>query len=91
MALTGGDELLCTDVGGIRQMLGRDQTLGRQRLVDRLDPHDLVHGRRGGIRMDDQVRRARVAGLGQVDHVADPGRVALGAEASLSIVVIRPH
>ena len=84
--LAGRDEVLGADIGGVDQVLGRRQPLGGERGVDRLGAHGLVDVGRRRVGVQHQARRARVAGLGEVDHVAGPVRAALGPEAGLGVV-----
>lgn len=75
----GGHEAVGVDIGGVDEMACRQQVLRRQRRVQRVE-HRPVHDR-GRCRrdVDDQRWLGVVAGLGQVDLVADPcGRALLG-------------
>jgi hypothetical protein len=84
--LVSCEQVRRTDVGGIHQMGGGVQPLGRQRRVDRLGPHGLVDVGRRGIGVHHQTRRVLIARLGQVHHVAGPPHAALAAVAGFRII-----
>jgi hypothetical protein len=84
--LVSCEQVRRTDVGGIHQMGGGGQPLGRQRRVDRLGPHGLVDVGRRGIGVHHQTRRVLIARLGQVHHVAGPPHAALAAVAGFRII-----
>src|SRR5215211_231540 len=67
-------------------MLGRQELLARERLVDRVSPRPV--GDRGGRCLDvgDQVWGVRLAGLGQVDLVTDPLGSALPRQMGVRII-----
>jgi len=86
MALARCDQVFGADIGGINQVLGRRQTLGHESGEDRLGAPGFVDvgWRRVGVQQ--QSRRARVAGLGKMHHVASPVSAAFGSEAGVNIV-----
>jgi hypothetical protein len=84
--LACGDQELGTHVGRIGQMLGWGQILGGQRRVDRLDPHGFMHAGLSRVRMDEEPWRTLVAGLGEMDQVADPLPAATAAEPGIGVV-----
>ena len=86
VALARGDDVAAADIGRVDQVLGGGQTLGGQRVVDRLRAHRLVHVGRRRLGVHDQPRCFGVAGLGEVDHVPGPVRAVLRAEAGLGVV-----
>jgi hypothetical protein len=52
--LTGRDEVLGADLGGVDQMLGREEALGGERGVDRLGPHGLMDVGRSHVGVEHQ-------------------------------------
>src|SRR5215203_5941291 len=86
VAFSGLNKLSGAHVGSINQMRPRGQSLAGERSMNGAGAPGLVNAGRCGIDVDYQVRGVRVAGLCEVDHIAHPVHLALGAKARLHIV-----
>src|SRR3954468_20008433 len=86
VALSGLNKLSGAHVGGINQMRPRGQSLAGERGMNGAGAPGLVNAGRCGVDVDHQARGVRVAGLCEVDHIARPAHLALGAKARLHIV-----
>src|SRR4051812_42502914 len=84
--LPGLHKLSGAHVGGINQMRARDQPLAGERGMNGAGAPGLVNAGRCGVDVDHQTWGLRVAGLCEVDHIAHPAHLALGAKARLHIV-----
>jgi len=79
------DQEVGVDAAGVDQVPTREQVADRERRVDARHGVEVEHRRGGRLDVRDQVRRVRLARLGQVDLVADPGRGALARVVRLRI------
>src|SRR3954466_8950858 len=86
VALSGLHKLSGAHVGGINQMCPRGQSLAGERSMDGAGAPGLVNAGRCGVDVDHQAWGLRVAGLCEVDQIAHPAHLALGAKARLHIV-----
>src|SRR4051812_15649720 len=86
VALPGLHKLSGAHVGGINQMRARGQSLAGERGMNGAGAPGLVNAGRCGVDVDHQARGVRVAGLREMDHIARPAHLALGAKARLHIV-----
>src|SRR4029450_651077 len=86
VALPGLNKLSGAHVSGINQMRARGQSLAGERSMNGAGAQGLVNAGRCGVDVDHQARGVRVAGLCEVDHIARPAHLALGAKARLQIV-----
>ena len=86
MVALAADQQRRVDVGGVHEVLGREEPLGGQALVDPgCGRHVRLH-RRAGRDVGDQVSRILVAGLGDVHLVARPPELPLQAVVHLRVV-----
>ena len=74
------------DVSGIHEMRGGQQVPAGQRLMDEGCYLHVRHRCRRRQDVDDDMGFARVAGLGKMRLIADPGDVALLAKARVGVV-----
>src|SRR3954447_16537453 len=86
VALPCLNKLSGAHVSGINQMRARGQSLAGQRSMNGAGAPGLMNAGRCGVDVDYQVRGVRVAGLCEVDHIAHPVHLALGAKARLDVV-----
>src|SRR3954466_10327646 len=86
VALSGLHKLSGAHVGGINQMCPRGQSLAGERSMDGAGAPGLVNAGRCGVDVDHQAWGVWVAGLREVDHIARPAHLALGAKARLYVV-----
>src|SRR4051794_40244864 len=86
VALPGLNKLSGAHVGGINQMRPRGQSLAGERGMNGAGAPGLVNAGRCGVDVDHQTWGLRVAGLREVDHIARPVHLALGAKARLHVV-----
>src|SRR3954451_10074413 len=86
VAFPGLNKLSRAHVGGINQMCPRGQSLAGERSMNGAGAPGLVNAGRCGVDVDHQARGVRVAGLCEVDQIARPAHLALGAKARLHIV-----
>src|SRR3954447_23953152 len=86
VALPGRHKLSRAHVGGINQMRARGQPLAGERGMNGAGAPGLVTAGRCSVDVDHQARGVRVAGLCEVDHIARPAHLALGAKARLYVV-----
>src|SRR3954467_39341 len=86
VAFPGLNKLSRAHVGGINQMRPRGQPLAGERGMNGAGAPGLVNAGRCGVDVDHQTWGLRVAGLCEVDHIARPAHLALGAKARLHIV-----
>src|SRR5215212_11101816 len=86
VALPGLHKLSGAHVGGINQMRPRGQSLAGERSMNGAGAPGLVNAGRRGVDVDHQARGVRVAGLREVDHIARPAHLALGAKARLRVI-----
>ena len=86
MPIAGVDQQPSADIGAVDEVFGGQKPFGREGSMDRSRTPRLVHVGRRRIGVQDEVRGIRIAGFGEMDHVAGPVRAALGAEARLGLV-----
>src|SRR3954451_14874840 len=86
VALSGLHKLSGTHVGGINQMRPRGQSLAGERSMNGAGALGLVNAGRCGVDVDHQAWGVWVAGLCEVDHIARPAHLALGAKARLRVI-----
>src|SRR4051812_9552344 len=86
VALPGLNKLSRAHVGGINQMRARGQSLAGERGMKGAGAPGLVNAGRCGADVDHHARGVWVAGLCEVDHIARPAHLALGAKARLHVV-----
>src|SRR3954453_19895953 len=86
VAFSGLNKLSGAHVGGINQMGARGQPLAGKRSMNGAGAPGLVNAGRCGVDVDHQARSVRVAGLCEVDHIARPVHLALGAIARLHVI-----
>src|SRR3954469_22272418 len=86
VTLPGLHKLSGAHVGGINQMRARGQPLAGERGMNGAGAPGLVNAGRCRVDVDYQARGARVAGLCEVDHIARPAHLALGAKARVHVV-----
>src|SRR4051812_16100762 len=84
--LPGLHKLSGAHVGGINQMRARDQPLAGERSMNGAGAPGLVNAGRCSVNVDHQAWGVWVAGLREVDHIARPAHLALGAKARLYVV-----
>src|SRR3954466_8919370 len=84
--LPGLHKLSGAHVGGINQMRARGQSLAGERGMNGAGAPGPVNAGRCGVDVDHQARGVRVAGLREMDQIARPAHLALGAKARLHVV-----
>src|SRR3954449_8923446 len=86
VAFPGLHNLSGAHVGGINQMCPRGQSLAGERSMNGAGAPGLVNAGRCSVNVDHQAWGVWVAGLREVDHIARPAHLALGAKARLYVV-----
>lgn len=81
-----GHQMAGGGVPGVDQMDAQQEPLRGEVILDDRGDRIILGRGDGRLDLDDQVGRLRVARLGQMGLVADPGHAALDAEARLDIV-----
>ena len=74
------------DIAGIDHVGFRQQSTPGESALNRCRHRPVRRSRRGGLDIRDQVRPIRLAGLGQMNLVADPAGVALFGVAGVGII-----